>query len=168
MTLPFLWVSDFELNYFWSRPTLKYRINHILCKSFCQPSCSWLLLDSMVAAFILLPVLLNVMCYVHDLHILNSRNTCLRVMGCCCTSKVYCKLGIGVSGVCSSSSYASKELNKEVLPEKVSFVTNDFKVNWSLTASAFTFITCRWAHSYTQIAWSISLPGCIWVYLTVI
>jgi len=33
--------------------------------------------------------------------------------------------GIGASGVGSSSSYAPKELNKEIMPEKVCFLSGD-------------------------------------------
>ena len=74
--------------------------------------------------------------YVLQLHNLFSQVLCfwiilvlivLRVMGASALQKYISSLGgIGASGVGSSSSYSTKELNKEVLPEKVlSFLNSD-------------------------------------------
>lgn len=50
--------------------------------------------------------------------------TAFRLMGAAALQKYIGSLGgIGTSGVGSSSSYSPKELNKEVIPEKVDIVT---------------------------------------------
>lgn len=56
-------------------------------------------------------------CYVSIILKVNSLS---RVMGAAALQKYVSSLGgIGTSGVGSSSSYSPKELNKEVMPEKV-------------------------------------------------
>lgn len=57
--------------------------------------------------------------YILESLLIRSRNF-FRVMGATALQKYIGSLGgIGTSGVGSSSSFAPKELNKEVMPEKV-------------------------------------------------
>lgn len=60
-------------------------------------------------------------CYLPTVIILSNMKAMFRLMGAAALQKYIGSLGgIGTSGVGSSSSYAPKELNKEVMPEKAS------------------------------------------------
>lgn len=67
--------------------------------------------------YLLVTVYLNL-----ELILLLKYGTCFRFMGAAALQKYIGSLGgIGASGVGSSSSYSPKELNKEVIPEKVEY-----------------------------------------------
>ena len=64
-------------------------------------------------------LVLNNLCYFADTHC-HWAIFCFRVMGAAALQKYIGSLGgIGASGVGSSSSYSPKEINKDIMPEKV-------------------------------------------------
>lgn len=122
--------SNSELYYFSSRLIPKYQINNVLNEILSQPSCSQLLLNKCGSCSHSLAILHHVICYVRDLHILNRKNICFRVMVNAALQKYIESLGgIDASDVGSNSSYAPKELNVEVMGEKVSFAAYHCNVN---------------------------------------
>lgn len=115
------WESHESVSTF--RLIAKYHRSHVLYKIFCQLYCLLLLWDwsGMSLQFLFLSFFLLSISYL-KFHLL-SYKMCFRVVGMVALQKFIVSLGgIGTSSVGSSSTYAPKELNKEVVPEKVNIL----------------------------------------------